>query len=119
MKKHRDQKNCLNCGNTFTGNFCNNCGQENLHLKESFGHVMTHAIADYFHFDQKFFHTLKPLLCNPGKLTIDYNEGKRVQYLHPVRMYIFISLVYFLLVFQKDHELVKVNNTGKKPADSE
>jgi hypothetical protein len=118
MKKHRDQKNCLNCGNTFTGNFCNNCGQENLHLKENFGHVMTHAIADYFHFDQKFFHTLKPLLFQPGKLTIDYNEGKRVQYLHPVRMYIFISLIYFILVFQNGNDMVKVNHTNpKKPAD--
>jgi len=100
MKKHyRTEHNCLNCGNTFEGKFCNNCGQENLELHEDFGHVMAHAVGDYFHFDEKFFHTLRPLLFSPGKLTVDYMAGKRTQYLHPIRMYIFISLVYFILLF--------------------
>jgi len=105
MKKHyRTESNCLNCGNTFTGHFCNNCGQENLELKEDFGHLMVHAVGDYFHFDEKFFHTLKPLLFQPGKLTVDYMAGKRTQYLHPIRMYIFISLLYFILLFSNNSQ---------------
>ncbi len=109
MKKHyRTENNCLNCGNTFTGHFCNNCGQENLELKEDFGHLMVHAVGDYFHFDEKFFHTLKPLLFNPGKLTVDYMAGKRTQYLHPIRMYIFISLVYFILLFSNNNQQTRV-----------
>ncbi|WP_448700205.1 DUF3667 domain-containing protein [Mucilaginibacter sp. AW1-3] len=109
MKKHyRTENNCLNCGNTFTGHYCNNCGQENLELKEDFGHLMVHAVGDYFHFDEKFFHTLKPLLFQPGKLTVDYMAGKRTQYLHPIRMYIFISLVYFILLFSNSSEEKRV-----------
>lgn len=105
MKKHyRTENNCLNCGYTFNGHFCNNCGQENLELKEDFGHLMAHAVGDYFHFDEKFFHTLKPLFFSPGKLTVDYMAGKRTQYLHPVRMYIFISLLYFVLLFSNNGE---------------
>jgi len=105
MKKHyRTENNCLNCGNAFEGHFCNNCGQENLELKEDFGHLMVHAVGDYFHFDEKFFHTLKPLLFQPGKLTVDYMAGKRTQYLHPIRMYIFISLVYFILLFSHNND---------------
>jgi hypothetical protein len=102
MKKHyREETDCLNCGTTLQGRFCHNCGQENLQIKESFGHMMNHAISDYFHFDHKFFHTLKPLFFKPGYLTNEYMAGRRAQYLHPVKMYIFISLVYFLLVFQQ------------------
>ncbi|HVW14692.1 MAG TPA: DUF3667 domain-containing protein [Mucilaginibacter sp.] len=101
MKKHyRKENDCLNCGTILQGHFCPNCGQENLELKESFGHMMSHAISDYFHFDEQFFGTLKPLLFKPGFLTNEYMAGRRVRYLHPVKMYIFISIVYFLLAFQ-------------------
>lgn len=105
MKKHyRHEEDCLNCGTQLQGHFCHVCGQENLQIKENFGHLMQHAVADYFHFDEKFFHTLKPLLFKPGKLTIDYMAGKRTQYLHPIRIYIFISLVFFLLYFNSGPE---------------
>jgi hypothetical protein len=112
MKKHyRKETDCANCGTPLQGKFCYACGQENLELKESFGHMMNHAISDYFHFDHQFFHTLKPLLFKPGKLTVEYMAGKRVQYLHPVKMYIFISLIFFLLLFKSGFEPVKVTRT--------
>jgi hypothetical protein len=112
MKKHYRQENdCLNCGATLQGHYCHVCGQENLQIKESFGHMMNHAISDYFHFDHQFFHTLKPLLFKPGFLTNEYMAGRRVQYLHPVKMYIFISIVFFLLFFRSGHDIVNINET--------
>lgn len=114
MKKHyRHEHDCLNCGTDLQGKYCHNCGQENLQIKESFGHMLNHAISDYFHFDHQFFHTLKPLLTQPGKLTADYLAGRRAQYLHPVKMYIFISLVFFLLVLKSGHEIITTNENGK------
>jgi len=109
MKKHyRHENDCLNCGTILEGKFCHNCGQENLQVKESFGHMMNHAISDYFHFDHQFFQTIKPLLFKPGFLTNEYLAGKRAKYLHPVKMYIFISVMYFLLFF-KQGDPVHVN----------
>jgi len=117
MKKHyRKETDCANCGTPLQGKFCYVCGQENLELKESFGHMMNHAISDYFHFDHQFFHTLQPLFFKPGKLTNEYMAGKRVQYLHPVKMYIFISLVYFVLLFKSDMQPVKFTDT-KNPKE--
>lgn len=114
MKKHyRKENDCLNCGAELQGKFCHTCGQENLHIKESFGHMLNHAISDYFHFDHQFFHTLNPLLFKPGKLTNEYMAGRRVQYLHPVKMYIFISLVYFVLVFRSDNKIVNIGPLSK------
>lgn len=115
MKKHyRHEHDCLNCGSQLQGKFCHNCGQENLQIKESFGHMLNHAVSDYFHFDHQFFHTLNPLLFKPGKLTIEYMAGRRAQYLHPVKMYIFISLVFFLLILKSGHEIVHVNENGNQ-----
>ena len=120
MKKHyRHETDCLNCGSELQGKYCHSCGQENLQIKESFSHMIVHAVSDYFHFDHQFFHTLKPLFFSPGKLTIEYMAGRRVQYLHPVKMYIFISLVYFVLLFShSDQEKENENNT-KKPTATE
>ena len=111
MKKHyRHENDCLNCGTMLEGKYCHNCGQENLQVKESFGHMMNHAISDYFHFDHQFFHTMKPLLFKPGFLTNEYLAGRRAQYLHPVKMYIFISVMYFLLLFQQSGEVKKTED---------
>jgi len=114
MKKHyRTENDCLNCGFILQGKFCYNCGQENLQMKESFGHMMNHAISDYFHFDDQFFHTMRPLFLKPGYLTNQYMSGHRVAYLHPVKMYIFISLVYFVLMFQTNNQFTNSNNNSK------
>jgi len=122
MKKHyRKENDCLNCGTILEGKFCHNCGQENLEMKESFGHMLNHAISDYFHFDYQFFHTLRPLFLKPGHLTNEYNSGHRAQYLHPVKMYIFISLVFFVLAFRGNHQVikeVKETTTTQRVADS-
>jgi hypothetical protein len=119
MKKHyREENDCLNCGTILEGKFCHNCGQENLQMKESFGHMMNHAISDYFHFDYQFFHTLKPLILQPGKLTNEYMTGHRAAYLHPVKMYIFISIVYFLLLFQNNPNAVTIPTQHAKPVNS-
>src|SRR6202000_1478750 len=114
MKKHyRKENDCLNCGATLQGHYCHVCGQENLQIKESFGHMMNHAISDYFHFDHQFFHTLKPLLFQPGKLTNEYMAGRRAQYLHPVKMYIFISLIYFILLAKSNHNPIQIEDVDQ------
>ncbi len=45
--------------------------------------------------------------------------GKRVSYLHPVKMYIFISIVYFLLLFQSSHKAVSEKAATGNPANTE
>jgi hypothetical protein len=105
MKKHhRHENDCLNCGAELKGKFCHVCGQENLHVKEPFWHFLSHSISHYFHFDSKFFETIIPLLIKPGQLTLDYLAGRRARYLHPVSMYIFVSIIYFIVVPNLDHK---------------
>jgi hypothetical protein len=63
------------------------------------GHLIRHFLEDITHFDGKFFVTVKDLIIRPGFLTREYVGGKRMSYLNPIRMYIFISAVFFLVLF--------------------
>ena len=97
--KERKEKNCLNCNTEVQGRFCQVCGQENLEPKETVWHFITHFFYDITHFDGKFFSTVKHLIAKPGFLSKEYIAGKRVSYLHPIRMYVFTSAFFFIIFF--------------------
>jgi len=107
--KHRTSSDCLNCGTIVTGKFCQNCGQENIEVKETFFQILYHFIEDITHFDGKLIKTLKYLITKPGFLTKEYVTGKRASYIHPIRMYLFISAIFFLFIFSGEQKLVEVN----------
>jgi hypothetical protein len=116
--EERNEKNCLNCNAEVAGRFCQVCGQENLEPKESFWTLATHFVHDLTHFDGKFFSTLKYLLFKPGYLSQEYLRGKRTSYLHPIRMYVFTSAIFFL-IFTNFYKLVDQETTEKKPVAQE
>ncbi len=96
--QHRKETNCLNCDATVLGNYCQKCGQENVEPKQTLWHLIIHFFNDVTHFDGKFFSTLKLLLFKPGFLSTEYIKGRRIKYLDPIRMYLFISAL-FLITF--------------------
>lgn len=101
------EQHCLNCGVELKGSYCYQCGQKAFFHKDHFFHLMYEFVADYFHFDGKFFSTLKILFTHPGLLTREYISGKRKKYLNPIQMYIFVSACFFFLftgVLKKDEE---------------
>ncbi len=97
--KLRKENNCLNCDAIVDGRYCKNCGQENVEPKQSLWHLVTHFFNDITHFDGKFFDTMKPLILKPGFLSSEYVKGRRMKYLDPIRMYLFISAAFFILMF--------------------
>src|SRR6202012_4343239 len=79
--------------------YCHVCGQENLEPKETVWHLVQHFFNDITHFDGKFFSTVKYLLRKPGFLSREYMLGRRVTYLNPIRMYVFTSAIFFIILF--------------------
>ncbi len=114
--KERQEPICLNCNAVVYGRYCHVCGQENTEIKETFWQVAQHFLYDITHFDGKFFSTLKYLLFRPGFLSIEYNRGRRMSYLNPIKMYVFTSAFFFILlntIFHEDASEKKVS-TNKK-----
>lgn len=52
--------------------------------------------------DGRMLLTLKTLVFRPGLLSLDYKNGKRVKYTPPLRIYLVISILFFLLVSTLD-----------------
>ncbi len=117
--KIRKEKDCLNCGHVVEKHFCPECGQENIQVKEDAFHMVVHAVADYFHFEHKFFGTIKPLMLKPGQLTASYVAGKRVSFIHPIRLYIFISIIFFLVVLsgESKRQVISTGSQNKEIAN--
>jgi hypothetical protein len=97
-KALREDKTCLNCHVVVAQRFCPNCGQENIEPRQSFSYLFTHFFEDLTHYDSTFWKTIKKLLLKPASLTKEYISGKRLSYLAPARLYIFISFITFLLI---------------------
>lgn len=97
--KERKEKNCLNCQTEVVGRYCHVCGQENLEPKETVWHLVQHFFNDITHFDGKFFSTVKYLMRKPGFLSKEYMAGRRMSYLNPIRMYVFTSAIFFIILF--------------------
>jgi uncharacterized damage-inducible protein DinB len=97
--KERKEKICLNCNADLHGRYCHVCGQENLEPKETVWHLIQHFFNDITHFDGKFFATVKYLLRKPGFLSAEYAVGRRATYLNPIRMYVFTSAIFFIVLF--------------------
>ena len=55
------------------------------------------VLHDLVHLDSRVWRTLVALLFRPGRLTNEFITGRRTFYLPPFRLYLVLSLVYFLL----------------------
>jgi hypothetical protein len=81
------------------GRFCQDCGQENLDPSMSTLGLLHHFFSDMVHFDGKYFKTIATLITRPGYLSLAFLQGKRTMYVDPVKMYIFTSAFFFLVLF--------------------
>jgi hypothetical protein len=96
-KKLAGSTRCLNCGTDLKGPFCYYCGQPDRNFMRFFPALLRDLMEDLLDLDSRFMRTIKPLLFKPGKLTRDYMQGRRFRYAPPMRLYIFSSIVFFLL----------------------
>ena len=88
---------CENCGTALQGVYCHQCGQSCWTTTRFFGSVLADLLENLFSYDSRAVRTLPRLLFAPGGLCNDYLQGKRVRYLPPFRLYLFASIVFFLI----------------------
>jgi len=89
-------KICDNCKQPLGGQFCGQCGQNSESTLKYFWSVVLHLLDDIFSFDSRASRTIWPLMFRPGFLTNEYIAGRRVHYVPPLRLYLFISIVFFI-----------------------
>lgn len=106
---------CQNCERDYeTGfAFCPYCGQK-TDDDLTVGVLFYNTISNYFSFDARFFKSFIPLMTKPGILAKRFIEGKRLLYLHPAQMYLFISVVFFFMFSIVSRDFVNKSDTALK-----
>jgi hypothetical protein len=88
---------CSNCGTSLSGEYCVACGQRHEPHIHSMAHFAGEAFESITHADSRLWRTLWFLLAKPGRLTREFFDGRRATYLPPFRLYLVISVVFFVL----------------------
>jgi Protein of unknown function (DUF3667) len=89
---------CENCGAPLSGPYCGQCGQPAIDYRRSFGHVLVDVLNEFLNWDSKFFATIGLLIVKPWRLTNEFVAGHRVRYVHPLRLYLLASILFFFTV---------------------
>lgn len=97
-KESATELTCLNCETKFKGNYCPECGQAVKDYNQPVSFIFYNFVGDFFSFDTRFLKTFQYLLFRPGFLTKEFLDGRRVRYAPPIRIFIFISFLLFLLL---------------------
>jgi hypothetical protein len=99
MADHSMSDQCSNCSYVFAGirNFCPRCGQKNKRLTAPLKYLLEEVLESTLHLDSKSFRTVSSLLTKPGHLSVEFISGRRANYVAPIRIYVFLSFVFFLL----------------------
>jgi Protein of unknown function (DUF3667) len=87
---------CRNCGAPAGAKYCPECGQDTAPHPPSAREFLHEFIAHYVAIEGSLWITLKKLVV-PGALTLDYFAGRKRRYVHPLRLYLTASVVFFLV----------------------
>jgi len=114
----RSARRCENCGVPLQGDHCHACGQPTKGLVRHFSSVFGDFFDTVFNIDSRVLRTLGPLLTRPGFLTMEYFAGRRVRYVTPMRLFLFLTLLAFFAIhgsidFNDPEPGVSVNEPGK------
>jgi hypothetical protein len=88
---------CKNCDAVLLGRFCASCSQAaDVHVPTT--RELAHDLLEGLtHSDSRLWRTLTTLWFKPGKLSEEFIAGRRVAYLPPFRLYLILSILFFLM----------------------
>ena len=90
---------CMNCGHSFRGHNCPNCGQAADTKRLTLRAALRNMFVTIFGGDSAFLRTCGNLLYRPGFMIRDFLCGKRARYYRPVQMLLCLVTIYALIVF--------------------
>jgi hypothetical protein len=102
---------CPNCGAARAGEYCQQCGQRRTRPEHlTVRHFLKNLFGELTELDSKIFRTLTALMFRPGHLTAEYLADRKERYVSPVKLYLFISAIFFLLAWDA---MLDISNFGQ------
>lgn len=95
---HYRMPRCKNCQTSLDNAFCPACGQRNIDLDRPIWSLVKDILTETFELDGRSVATVKSLFLQPGILTSEFLAGRRRTYTSPLRLYLAVSISFFVLV---------------------
>lgn len=89
---------CANCGAPVIGPYCAACGQERNTHRRSVWQLLHNFVEEIVSFDSRILRTAYALVARPGELSLAFQEGRPRPYVPALRLYLFVSLIFFLVL---------------------
>ncbi|NVJ99395.1 MAG: DUF3667 domain-containing protein [Alphaproteobacteria bacterium] len=102
---------CSNCNAPLTGPFCHICGQKDDDLKRPIWTLIREILDDVISTDSRLFKTLILLVLVPGGLTRAFRDGRRARFVPPLRLYLVISIMFFVILKIADILILDIHVT--------
>ena len=99
-------EHCQNCGTKLRGMYCHTCGQFAHDNSQPFWKYVWQYFENVYQFDYKIPVTVWQLFRRPGFLTNEFNAGKIVSYMHPMKLNMFILVIFFTIVIFMGEKVV-------------
>jgi len=99
---------CRNCGAPVIGAYCAVCGQERDAHRRSLFKLLHDLFEEIVSFDSRILRTVIALLFEPGELPLAFHQGRTRRYMPAVRLYLFVSLLFFLTLSVAGIALVQI-----------
>jgi hypothetical protein len=87
---------CRNCSAPVLGIYCGQCGQAIETHRRSVFHLLSEALEHIASLDSRVLRTVRALFLQPGELSLAFHQGRTQRYVPAVRLYFFVSLIFFL-----------------------
>src|SRR5215831_11394348 len=91
-----DAWTCPSCGSSATTPYCGRCGERRLNAGDASIRSGI-ALEPARSFPGRTLASLRALLSPPGRLTRDWIRGRRVGYLTPISLFLWVNVAFFLI----------------------
>jgi len=91
-------QSCANCGSPLDGYFCAICGQKHREIRRPLFSLLRELLHVLLDLDGRAYRTVGLLLSRPAFLSNAYVSGQRTRYTPPLRLFIAISILFFVVV---------------------
>jgi hypothetical protein len=108
----REEHECLNCHDHYTGNYCPRCGQPATTDRYSMRTAAASFADAYGMGERGMFRTIRDLIFRPGYLILDYLRGMRASYFAPFKLFFLLTAISLLVTHG-------INIKGQSPSEEE